>query len=83
MDDNKRIRAHKVALARTSTLFRDMFQNYDEETEYQVIHIKGISSKLIVAMVDLVYEGQTQVDEKENDDFLTTQRLRSRSSCFV
>ena len=72
MDDNKRIRAHKVALAPASKLFRDMFKNYDEETEYQVIHIRGISSKLIVPMVDLAYEGQTQVDEKEKDDFLTT-----------
>ena len=42
-DDDKRFRAHKVVLASASTLFRDMFQNYDEETEYQVIHMRGVS----------------------------------------
>ena len=63
-DDDKRIRAHKVVLASASTLFRDIFQNYDEETEYQVVHMRGVSSKLIVATIDLVYEGETQVEER-------------------
>ena len=63
-DDDKRFRAHKVVLASASTLFRDMFQNYDEETEYQVIHMRGVSSKLIAAMIDLVYDGETKVEER-------------------
>ena len=58
-DDGDRIRAHKVVLASASTIFRDMFQNDDENTEYKVIHMRGIKSKLIAAMVDLVYNGET------------------------
>ena len=71
-DDDKRFRAHKVVLASASTLFRDLFQNYDEETEYQVIHIRGVSSNLIAAMIDLVYDGETKVEERECDEFLKT-----------
>ena len=72
-DDDKRFRAHKVVLASASTLFKDMFQNYDEETEYQVIHMRGVSSKLIAAMIDLVYDGKTKVEEKECDEGFTCQ----------
>ena len=33
-DDYDRIRAHKVVLASASTIFRDLFQSDDENTEY-------------------------------------------------
>ena len=42
-DDGDRIRAHKVVLASASTIFRDMFQNDDGNTEYEVIHMNGVS----------------------------------------
>ena len=32
--------------------------------------MRGVSSNLIVAMIDLVNEGATEVDEKECDNFL-------------
>ena len=64
-DDDKRFRGHKVVLESAGTLFRDMFQNYDEETEYQVILIRGVSSKLIAAMIYLVYDGRQKL-KKEN-----------------
>lgn len=70
--DNKMIRAHKVVLATASTLFNDMFQNYNEKTKNQVVHMRGVSTNLIVAMIDLVYEGATEVDEKDCDNFLQT-----------
>ena len=35
-DDGHRIRAQKVVLASASPTFRDMFQNYECYTEYQV-----------------------------------------------
>ena len=63
-DEGMRIRAHKVVLASASTLFRDLFQNQDEDTEYQEVHMRRVPSKLIVAMVDQVYNGEAQVEEK-------------------
>jgi hypothetical protein len=71
-DDGNRIRAHKVVLASASTIFRDMFQNDDDNTEYEVIHVRGVKSKLIAAMVDLVYNGETTLKEKDCNDFLKT-----------
>ena len=44
-EDNKRIQAHKVVLASAGTLFRDMFQNDEEEKEYEVINLRGVSSR--------------------------------------
>ena len=69
-EDKKRIRAHKVVQASASTLFRDMCQNHDEDTDYQVIHRRGVSSKFVEAMVDLVYNSETQVEERDCEKFL-------------
>ena len=68
-DDGNRIRAHKAS---ASTIFRDMFQNDDDNTEYEVIHVRGVKSKLIAAMVDLVYNGETTLKEKDCNGFLKT-----------
>ena len=71
-EDKERIRAHKVVLASASTIFRDLFQTVDENTEYEVIHMKGVSSKFIESMVDLIYNGETTVKERYCDNFLKT-----------
>ena len=44
-DDYDRIRAHKVVLASASTIFRDMFQTEDKNMEYEVLRMRGVSSK--------------------------------------
>ena len=64
-EDDMRIRAHKVVLASARKLFGDLFQNYKEDTENQVIHMKEVSSKCMVAMVDLVYNGEAQIEEND------------------
>ena len=60
-----RIRAHRAILASASTTFRDLFQTVDDNTEYEVIHMKGVSSKFISSMVDLIYNGETTVKERD------------------
>ena len=69
-DNYDRIRAHKVVLASASTLFRDLFQTDEENTEYEVIRMRGVSSNFMVSMVDLVYNGETTVKESDCEDFL-------------
>ena len=61
-----------MVLASASTIFRDMFQTVDENVEYEVIHMKGKESKLIEAMVELLYNGETTVKERDCQDFLNT-----------
>lgn len=69
-EDNKRIRAHKVVLASASSIFRDLFQTDFEDNEYQVIYMRGVATKHVVAMVDLVYNGETKVKERDCAEFL-------------
>ena len=64
-DNYDRIRAHKVVLASASTLFRDLFQTDEDNTEYEVIRMRGVSSNFMVSMVDLVYNGETTVKESK------------------
>ena len=69
-DDGKRVWAHKVVLASASSFFRDIFQVDEEMEEYQVIDMKGVKSRLLRAMIDLVYNGETQVEQRECEEFL-------------
>ena len=69
-EDRERIRAHRVVLASASTTFRDIFQSEEDNSEYQVIHMKGIKSVFMKAMVDLIYEGETRIQENKCEEFL-------------
>ena len=60
-EDDERILAHRVVLASAGTIFRDMFRTYEKDKDYHVISIRGVQSKLINAMVDLIYHGETEV----------------------
>ena len=55
-EDGEMFQAHKVVLSSASTLFREMFQNNKEAEE---ISMKGIHSRFMKALVDLVYNGET------------------------
>ena len=69
--DGERIRAQKVVLASASTIFRDMLQNEEEDMEYQVINMREVSTKFMMAMIDLVYKGETKVEKRECEEFLS------------
>ena len=69
-EDDWRIRAHKVVLVFASSIFTDMFQTDFEDIEYRVIYMRGVASKCIEAMVDLVYNDETWVEEKDCEEFL-------------
>ena len=60
-EDDDRILAHRVVLASPSKIFRDMFRTYENDKDYHVISMRGVQSKLINAMVDLIYHGETEV----------------------
>ena len=60
-EEGESILAHKIVLASSSTIFRKILKNYDEKNEDQVISMRGVQSKFINAMVDLIYNGETEV----------------------
>ena len=68
-DDGERILAHKVVLASASTIFRKMFETYKED-EDQVISMRGVQSNFINSMVNLIYNGETEVKLIECDEFM-------------
>ena len=60
-EDYEKILAHKVVLASASTMFRDMLRTYEKDKNHPVISMKGVKSKFMNAMVDLIYHGETEV----------------------
>ena len=54
--DGERILAHKIVLASSSTIFRNILKNYDEKNEDQVISMRGVQSKFTNAMGVIPYE---------------------------
>ena len=69
-EEDERILAPKVVLASASTIFRDMLRTYEKDKEYPVISMKGVQSKFINAMVDLIYHGETEVELSECEEFM-------------
>ena len=60
--DGGGIRGYKVVLASASTIFRNMLQTEEEDKEYQVINM--------ATMIDLVYNGEVQVEKRGCEEFL-------------
>ena len=69
-EDGYRIRAHKVVLASASTILRDTIQSNEKEKEYQVVHMNAVKSRLLKAIVDLIYKGETKVNHRDCEEFL-------------
>ena len=73
-EEGESILAHKIVLASSSTIFRKILKNYDEKNEDQVISMRGVQSKFINAMVDLIYNGETEVKLTECEEFMNILR---------
>ena len=66
-EDGEKFWAHKVVLSSASTLLRERFQNNEEA---EVISMKGIPSRFMKALIDLVYNGETNIKKIECEEFI-------------
>ena len=57
-------------LASTSFSYRNVFQVDEEIEEYQRINMKGVKSRVLEDMIDLGYNGETQVKQRECEEFI-------------
>ena len=66
--DGKQVEAHKVILASTSPFFRDLLKKYSHP--HPLVYMRGLKSEDLIAMMDFLYKGETNVFQENFDSFL-------------
>ena len=61
------VQAHKVVLTVTSPLFRKIINI----TNHPVIYLRGVNSQFLTSILEVVYDGQTKVDEGDCSSFIS------------
>ena len=68
-EDGKQIEAHKVVLASSSPFFRELLRR--NRNPHTLVYMKGLKSEDLIAMMDFLYKGETNVFQENLDSFLT------------
>ena len=63
------IKAHKVILAASSSLFKNLICNFEENSN-TVIYLNGIEEDQLNSIIDFVYTGQVNVEQSKLERFL-------------
>ena len=58
-EDGQQIKAHKVILASSSPLFKNMLKKM--EHPYPLIYMRGIKYEVLLALTDFLYLGETTI----------------------
>ena len=69
--DNKRFEAHKVILAGSSIIFQNML--VDQKHPHPLIFMRGVEHEVLKAMLDLIYNGEAELEEELKDSFVKLQ----------
>ena len=67
-DDETFVKAHKLVLSASSVFFKKIFMM--EAKNIPVLYIRGLSEKDLKNVVDFVYNGEVQVEQKELSKFI-------------
>ena len=67
-EDGKQMEAHKVILAFSSPVFKNLLQK--NKHEHPLIYMRGASSDILIAILDFLYFGEANVPEESLDGFL-------------
>lgn len=66
--EDETIEAHKVVLSACSSFFRAVFSKTKQKHPF--IYLKGVHHKDLVALLDYIYTGETQLPAEDIDRFL-------------
>ena len=67
-EDGQQIEAHKVVLVSSSPFFMDLLKK--NKHPRPLIHMRGLRSEDLVAIVDFLYHGEANVFQENLDSFL-------------
>ena len=67
-DDRKRIKAHKVILSSCSNFFHQIL--IETSTENPLLFLKGIQHRELLAIVNFIYNGTTEVSHEHLSNFM-------------
>lgn len=69
--ENSTIQAHKVILSACSTFFRTVLGNTKHDSQ-PYIYLKGTKQEDLMAILNYIYNGETQIESKTLPSFLAT-----------
>ena len=67
-EDGEQVEAHKVILAASSPLFQNLLMR--NKHAHPLIYMRGVKSEDLVAIIDFLYCGETNVLQENLDTFL-------------
>jgi len=67
-DDNEEIEAHKLILSACSSFFKTILKR--RKHQHPLIYIKGTNSSELSAILDFMYQGEVNVEQKNLEKFL-------------
>lgn len=69
-DDDQQIKAHKVILAASSSVFKSMLKRTGHP--HPLIFLRGVTAKDLASVMDFIYRGEVTVSQEDLQDFLST-----------
>ena len=67
-DEDHQINAHRIILTACSTFFRTVLRR--NKNSHPIIYMRGLKAKDLVALVDFIYHGETNIFQEDLDTFL-------------
>ena len=64
-EDNQQFEAHRIILSACSPFFRNVLKK--TKHSHPMIYMRGLKTKDIVAMVDFIYHGETNIYQEDLD----------------
>ena len=67
-EEGKQIEAHRIILSASSTFFNTLLKR--NTNSHQLIYMRGLKAKELTAIVDFIYNGETNIYQNDLDGFL-------------
>ena len=67
-EDGQQVEAHKVVLAASSPFFQNLLRR--SKHTHPLIYMRGVKSDDLLAIVDFIYHGETNIEQENLDAFL-------------